>query len=269
MTDRDLLLRAVLANPDEDTPRLMYADAIQDEEPQRAEFIRGQIRWDAVACVGVSPPPPDEPSDVAARFLASIARRQEHTFLCDRCRQMPPGHLARPRWMPPGFYAETRRTLHSGDMVPFIPETTFRRGFADEIRTTAAHWLAHADALVWRPEQTVECPTCKGEGAVAVTGRARAYQLSSMCFDCRDGRAARPCPPTAQPITRVTLTTWPGVTCNVSLGAWRLYDGVDHDNTRPHRRVPDMPPNSVGGREAVRRLLPLEWPGITFTLPPA
>jgi uncharacterized protein (TIGR02996 family) len=44
MTERDALLRAVCENPDDDTPRLVFADWLQEngEEP-RAEFIRVQI----------------------------------------------------------------------------------------------------------------------------------------------------------------------------------------------------------------------------------
>jgi uncharacterized protein (TIGR02996 family) len=43
MTDGDALLAAVIANPDEDTPRLVYADWLQENgQPERAEFIRLQ-----------------------------------------------------------------------------------------------------------------------------------------------------------------------------------------------------------------------------------
>ncbi|MBP3958884.1 TIGR02996 domain-containing protein [Gemmata sp. G18] len=44
-SDQNRLLRAVLANPDEDTPRLMYADWLDEhDDPARAEFIRVQCR---------------------------------------------------------------------------------------------------------------------------------------------------------------------------------------------------------------------------------
>jgi len=42
MTDQEGLLAAILRDPDEDTPRLMYADEVQHAEPDRAEFIRVQ-----------------------------------------------------------------------------------------------------------------------------------------------------------------------------------------------------------------------------------
>lgn len=47
MTDSDDLLRAVIANPDDDTPRLIFADWLDDRgDHARADFIRVQIeRW--------------------------------------------------------------------------------------------------------------------------------------------------------------------------------------------------------------------------------
>jgi uncharacterized protein (TIGR02996 family) len=42
---RDDFLRAVLAAPDDDTPRLAFADWLDEHgEPERAEFIRVQCR---------------------------------------------------------------------------------------------------------------------------------------------------------------------------------------------------------------------------------
>ena len=48
MSDEAALLAAILAHPDEDTPRLMYADWLQENgQPERAEFIRIQCAPDA------------------------------------------------------------------------------------------------------------------------------------------------------------------------------------------------------------------------------
>ena len=48
MTDREMLLAAICANPDEDTPRLAFADWLQEqggkENILRADYIRGAIR---------------------------------------------------------------------------------------------------------------------------------------------------------------------------------------------------------------------------------
>lgn len=44
MTDRDALYRAILDSPDDDTLRLVYADALEESgAPQRAAFVRTQV----------------------------------------------------------------------------------------------------------------------------------------------------------------------------------------------------------------------------------
>ncbi len=54
MSDLESLWRAVLANPDEDTPRLMYADEVQESDPERAELIRAQCEWERLPVVKLS-----------------------------------------------------------------------------------------------------------------------------------------------------------------------------------------------------------------------
>src|SRR5688572_16281574 len=45
MSDGPALLRAVIDNPSEDTPRLVFADWLDEhDEEDRAEFIRAQVR---------------------------------------------------------------------------------------------------------------------------------------------------------------------------------------------------------------------------------
>jgi uncharacterized protein (TIGR02996 family) len=48
MSDEAALLAAIIAHPDEDTPRLIYADWLDEhDQPERAEFIRLQCAPDA------------------------------------------------------------------------------------------------------------------------------------------------------------------------------------------------------------------------------
>jgi uncharacterized protein (TIGR02996 family) len=55
MSDGEALLRAILEQPWEDTPRLAYADWLDEYgDPERAEFIRVQIR---LAATGGAPDP--------------------------------------------------------------------------------------------------------------------------------------------------------------------------------------------------------------------
>lgn len=51
MTDNDALLAAILQAPEEDSPRLIYADYLDEhDEPERAEFIRLQIEYARSEC---------------------------------------------------------------------------------------------------------------------------------------------------------------------------------------------------------------------------
>ncbi|AWM38470.1 hypothetical protein GobsT_33790 [Gemmata obscuriglobus] len=44
MNDHDALLRAIGEQPEEDTPRLMYADWLEEQDqPERADFVRNQV----------------------------------------------------------------------------------------------------------------------------------------------------------------------------------------------------------------------------------
>src|SRR4029078_7312845 len=46
MKQREALLRAVRENPHDDTPRLVFADWLQENgDEERAEFIRAQVRF--------------------------------------------------------------------------------------------------------------------------------------------------------------------------------------------------------------------------------
>jgi uncharacterized protein (TIGR02996 family) len=65
MTDRDALYRSILAHPADDTPRLVYADWLEENgRAEEAEFIRLECRLEVIA--------PDEPS-----FVELLDRREE------------------------------------------------------------------------------------------------------------------------------------------------------------------------------------------------
>ncbi len=62
MTDREALYRAILANPDDDTLRLIYADALEEaNQTQRAAFIRTQVELAHV--------PEYEPAAIRFRYI--------------------------------------------------------------------------------------------------------------------------------------------------------------------------------------------------------
>jgi uncharacterized protein (TIGR02996 family) len=123
---RQAFLDAIVSAPEDDTPRLVFADWLDENgEPERAEFIRAQC---ALARLSAE----DRP---LAALSCRDPRRDE---LEDR--------------------QEILRTRHAKDWLddlPFRPvngrfyeeERIWQRGFVGEIQITAADFLAHADQL--------------------------------------------------------------------------------------------------------------------------
>jgi uncharacterized protein (TIGR02996 family) len=108
MTHEDAFLRAVLAEPDDDAPRLIYADWLEERNDPRGEFIRIQCELARI--------PADDPRRKPLR-----AREQE---LEGRHRRA---------WL---------GRLHS---LAYL--WGFRRGFAEEVALPAHEFLAHADTF--------------------------------------------------------------------------------------------------------------------------
>lgn len=136
------LLAACCVSPDDDTPRGILADWLDDHgQAGRAAFIRRQCEPGYV---------PDWrcPDDPPVRTLTPEQHRH--------------------RVMLPGF----RLVGWNGDAVCYTPtwpmvkrlDVVFRRGFPSEITTTAEIWVAHGDALSWHPDEARECPptACPG-----------------------------------------------------------------------------------------------------------
>jgi uncharacterized protein (TIGR02996 family) len=110
MTDRDALLAAILADPDDNTARLVYADWLQENgQTERAEFIRAQIE-----AAGA------EPFGVQARQA-----NQRATKLLD---------VHRTSWI---------RHLHGG----FAEWPRFERGFVAHLSVEPGGFVPRADAL--------------------------------------------------------------------------------------------------------------------------
>src|SRR5947208_13340491 len=103
MNQGEAILQAVIERPEDDAPRLVYADWLEDHgDPDRAEFIRVQCELARL--------PPDEPRAFDLRW------RQEE-LLADHG---PAWSEEVPKWAREGC--------------------TFRRGFVDRVETTAAQF---------------------------------------------------------------------------------------------------------------------------------
>lgn len=125
--DERAFLRAICAEPGDDTPRLAFADWLDEhDQAERAEFIRVQCR---VATLDAHAEPvtedgyddPDGADCCVCDELAELRRRERELLDSDG-------------WP---------FTLDAGSLVV----SDWERGFPKEVMGTAADWLAHADAL--------------------------------------------------------------------------------------------------------------------------
>jgi uncharacterized protein (TIGR02996 family) len=113
MSDEDALLAAIAEHPDEDTPRLVYADWLQEhDQPIRAEFIRLQIE--------IERKQETLPRVLLNRHVDLFKRQQE---LLDNHRNELLGPLAKLQWEATG---------------------DFSRGFVSQVELSVTAFLQHA-----------------------------------------------------------------------------------------------------------------------------
>lgn len=223
---------AICAEPEDDLPRLQVADWLDEHgEAERAALIRLQCG-------------PDR------GYAWSGELRYYRHDVFDLLGSHGKGERFLPGWPLVWNFGVPDQS--------YVVGWNWSRGFVDYIALTAADWLSHADALAWRPGETVECVEPDGE-----------LKTSSHlgCDRCKGtGRVPRPCPPTAQPIERVVLKTWPGL---VSRGA--------SSSGRPTLDNLELVGRDIFGgggpaypeayRKNVLALLSIRWPRIEFALP--
>jgi uncharacterized protein (TIGR02996 family) len=113
MTDREALYRAILENPAEDTPRLAYADKLEEDgEAKYAEFIRLQIELKGKEGMRL-------PKEMAA------IRTQQRNQVASLFREL------RPSWnIPKGILLGLKRNSQVNN--PSV-QATISRGFIDKI----------------------------------------------------------------------------------------------------------------------------------------
>jgi uncharacterized protein (TIGR02996 family) len=130
------LLRAICAEPEDDTPRLVAADWLEEHgDPDRAALIRLQVELARLKASGLDRTPE-----------AAALRRKEQAYL------EPPSHNG-PLWA----------AQECPELVRFVPsehaasplsapvegaeQVGFRRGFIEEVICPAAEWLTHGPAI--------------------------------------------------------------------------------------------------------------------------
>jgi len=131
MDTREALLKAVLAAPGDDLPRLVFADHLEENgEAERAEFIRVQCE------LHKTPGYPAAWDHDAMPHVADLHRRK--LWLLNE-------------W----DYHRGWRHIAGREAVHLIPDgkrwhdcIKFRRGFIHTVRATLADWLKHGPAVV-------------------------------------------------------------------------------------------------------------------------
>lgn len=256
-TNGTALRASIILHPDDDTPRLVYADYLDEiadagsdgsESADTAEFIRAQI---------------------ALTKLRHDNDGESHRIwlLYDRVNLL----LYR-RWAGWTLHVPQGRPLgHPGLYAP----PTFHRGFISHITCPYEAWVYAADVLAWDEDQKVlvvpdyderaeyVCDVCGnvpdeyGElahGRGCYTQDENGGGVEYIGLPTRE--QPRPCPETAHPIRAVTLTTWP--TWDFNLYGAALTGRTKRDQLRGGEH---------GRRSIAERLLELEWPNIKFDLP--
>jgi uncharacterized protein (TIGR02996 family) len=239
---------AIVAAPADDTPRLVFADWLDEHDrPERAEFVRAQCELakmpepELKTVMLYDDPHASYPGGVCYACRKAEPRWCEYHTLQRRATELLDAR--RGEWFPLGGVRPWSNAKDDvvwatggGHAGTFYAGGEVSRGFVSHLTCSAADWLRYADALHWHPSQTDQCPRC-------VTGVWHKIPLPPVpCPDCVKGRVPRPCPPTAQPIEAVTLTEM-GVT-GYSVRAW-------------------------GGivQRADLTFTSARWPGVTFRLP--
>lgn len=235
MTEEQSLLAAILAAPDEDTPRLAYADWLgENGRHDLAEFIRVQCELER-----------SDRRDVnLLRQRRLDERRRDMWQLGTRLVGDPVRWRGKP-WDEVGEAVERidyligreRELLnkYGREWVPILPENfespiggdgrwpyEFRRGFVHSVVCSAADWLSHAEAIVWSP--TAECGACRGTGwkvwyKCHAMGKDEHHSTCSTCSGT--GRVPAPDPPTThQPVKEVTFTDHIDPDVHHGMGQW-------------------------------------------------
>jgi uncharacterized protein (TIGR02996 family) len=138
VNDADALLAAILAEPERDDVRLVFADWLEEHgEPARAELIRVQValaRYDWRHCGGYYCDTYDDGTTThrdCRGIRLGVRERELLAWACD--------------WLVPAGWV----ALREGD-APVGRSLRFRRGFAESVACPLADWLAHGPAVVRR-----------------------------------------------------------------------------------------------------------------------
>lgn len=275
--DELALLAAIIAAPDDDLPRLVYADWIEERgRPERAAFVRVQCRIgreESRESIGCCLWP-----DNSCSGLNGAMRRLDPGWRDRWCSECEPKvrHLERERelWTLDNglvWFGESAANL---TIAPAKYEEWSRvglaatfglidRGFVSRWGGPAADFLRVADSLVPSPVRCDYLSPIHGDHCDGGRVQAHNAHFTQDCPKCKGtDYVPRPVTPTTQPLRKVTLTT--------SL-PWEWFDSdmvlvwvPGHFGNRTYDLDLDRRSEQGDGFDLERAILEAEFPGIEF-----
>jgi uncharacterized protein (TIGR02996 family) len=123
------LLRAIVADPWDDTPRLVAADWLDEhDQPHRAAFIRVQVELARLRAAGLDDTPAADAHRRKQREFVGALAIDSILWAAEECPELV--HVS----------SESLR-VEGADRV------TFRRGFIEEVRCSVGEWRQHGAAV--------------------------------------------------------------------------------------------------------------------------
>lgn len=156
----------ILAHPEDDTPRVIYADWLDDQQSEpspRAEFIRVQCELAGHGEIGDTPVK-------GAQMLSQLIRRERELLSCSNDEGQENWMI----WRNP-CRAGYCLNLYTGNPLATSVAITFTRGFVSAVRCTLADWIGTRCHACLEPNEDVPHPMCRlchGTGRVNAHGRA-------------------------------------------------------------------------------------------------
>lgn len=199
MTEQQALLASVITSPDDDTPRSMYADFLQDSDDtldrKLGEYIKLSLEL--------------------ANHKKLMAPRKDEKIKNIEYRNDWYDHPKSYDWYQRGIELQEQinelwkvvnfHTLYDSyttrDLVAFEVD----RGFINSITCTASQFLSVCDKLIWHPSM-VDTYAKKGKHI------KKGQLVYAMDLDI----VPRPCPLSAHPVREVEITNVPSVMTHLS-----------------------------------------------------
>jgi uncharacterized protein (TIGR02996 family) len=191
MTDQHALLAAIRQNPDDDTPRLVYADWLQEhDQPERAEFIRLQCEKFRLLVTNSTATESEASVNVGYYYAPRWVRQSDlakYKSLRDREQTLARNHC---RSWEESDELYTLRLAGKSAMVrvPLPLDWQWERGFIEEVKGTVVNWLVYGDKFANRhPVRRVYLTTRPSEFEQLTIGRLDAdrvyYRVAGRVVD--------------------------------------------------------------------------------------